>query len=91
MQESFNEAVEKTFEENPGIDIQEAEKVAYHDLQPKYLSDFICHYKNMTELSTTLKKDPVSRRIASTAKRLRDEEDYDDDESREYAIKNENS
>ena len=41
----------------------------------------------MTELSIALKKDPVSKRIASTAKRLRDEEDYDDDESREYAIK----
>ena len=41
----------------------------------------------MTELSIALKKDPVSRKIASTAKRLRDEEDYDDDESREYAIK----
>ena len=87
MQERFNEAVEKTLEENPGTDIQEAEKIAYHDLKPKYLSDFISCYKNLTKLSIALKKDPVSRRIVSTAKRLRDEEDYDDDESREYAIK----
>ena len=40
MQERFNEAVEKTLEENPGTDIQKAEKTAYHDLKPKYLSDF---------------------------------------------------
>ena len=87
MQERFNEAVDKTLEENPGTDIQTAEKIAYHDLKPKYLSDFISRYKYVTELSIALKKDPVSRKIASTAKRLRDEEDYDDDESREYAIK----
>ena len=39
----------KTLEENPGTYIQEAEKIAYHDLKPKYLSHFICHYKNLTE------------------------------------------
>ena len=87
MQERFNEAVEKTLEENLGTDIQEAETIAYHDLKLKYLSDFISRYKNLTELSIALKKDQVSRRIASSAKRLRDEEDYDDNESREYAIK----
>ena len=41
----------------------------------------------MSEFSAALKKDPVNKKIASTAKRLRDEEDYDEDESREYAIK----
>ena len=41
----------------------------------------------MAEFSAALKKDPVNKRIASTAKRLRDEEDYDEDESRKYAIK----
>ena len=41
----------------------------------------------MSEFSAALKKDPVNKKIASTAKRLRDEEDYDEDESRKYAIK----
>ena len=41
----------------------------------------------MPEFSAALKKDPVNKRIASTAKRLRDEEDYHEDKSRKYAIK----
>ena len=36
----------------------------------------------MSEFSAALKKDPVNKKIVSTAKRLRDEEDYDEDESR---------
>ena len=63
----------KTLKENPGTDILEAEKIAYHDLKPKYLSDFISRYKNLTELSIALQKDQASRRITGTAKRLRDE------------------
>ena len=34
-----------------------------------------------------VKKDPVHERIMRTTKRLREEEDYDDDESMQYAIK----
>ena len=41
----------------------------------------------MAEFSAALKKDPVNKRIASTAMRPRDEEEYDEDESRKYAIK----
>ena len=87
MQDRFNETVEKTLEEYPGTDIQKAEEVAYDKLKPKYLSDIISRYKYMSEFSAALKKDPVNKKIASTAKRLRDEEDYDEDESRKYAIK----
>ena len=87
MQDRFNETVEKTLEENPGTDIQKAEEVAYDKLKPKYLSDIISRYKYMSEFSAALKKDPVNKKIASTAKRLRDEKGYDEDESRKYAIK----
>ena len=87
MQDRFNETVEKTLEEYPDTDIQKAEEVAYDKLKPKYLSDIISRYKYMSEFSAALKKDPVNKKIASTAKRLRDEEDYDEDESRKYAIK----
>ena len=66
---------------------KKAEEVAYDKLKPKYLSDIISRYKYMSEISAVLKKDPVNKKIASTAKRLRDEEDYDEDESRKYAIK----
>ena len=86
MQNKFNETVEKTLEEYPGTDIQKAEEIAYDELKPKYLSDIISRYKYMSQFSAALKKDPVNKKIASTAKRLRDE-DYDEDKSRKYAIK----
>ena len=87
MQDKFVETVEKTLEEYPGTDIQKADEIAYNELKPKYLSDVISRYKYMAEFSAALKKDPVNKKIASTAKRLRDEEEYDEDESRKYAIK----
>ena len=41
----------------------------------------------MVGMTAALKKDPVHQSIMRTAKRLREEEDYDDDESMHYAIK----
>ena len=87
MQDTFNETVEKALHENPGKDVQEAEEIAYDELKPKYLSEFVSRYKYLTDLSAALRKDPVNKKIQETAKRLRDEEDYDEDESRLYAIK----
>ena len=81
MQDIFNETVEKALHENPGKDVQEAEEIAYDELKPKYLSEYL------TDLSAALRKDPVNKKIQETAKRLRDEEDYEEDESRLYAIK----
>ena len=71
----------KTLEESRGTDLQETEEIAYNELKPKYLVDFISRYKYVAEFSVALKKDPVNKRIGSMAKRLRDEEDYDEDES----------
>ena len=62
---------EKTLEESPGTDIQEAEKIALDELKPTFLSDFISRYEYVAEFSAALKKDAVNKRIASTAKRLR--------------------
>ena len=87
MQDIFNETVEKALHENPGKDVQEAEEIAYDELKPKYLSEFVSRYKYLTDLSAALRKDPVNKKTQETAKRLRDEEDYEEDESRLYAIK----
>ena len=87
IKDTFNETVEKALHENPGKDVQEAEEIAYDELKPKYLSEFVSRYKYLTDLSAALRKDPVNKKIQETAKRLRDEEDYDEDESRLYAIK----
>ena len=70
MQDTFNETVEKALHENPGKDVQEAEEIAYDELKPKYLSEFVSRYKYLTDLSAALRKDPVNKKIQETAKRL---------------------
>ena len=62
-------------------DIQKAEEMAYEELKPNYLSQLISRYKYMAGVTASLKKDLVRQRKMKTAKRLREEEDYDDDES----------
>ena len=61
MQDRFNEKVERTLKESAGTDIQEAEEIAYDELKPKYLSDFISRYKYVAEFSAELKKDPSTK------------------------------
>ena len=38
-----------------------------------------------------MKKDPLHKKIIDTAKRLRDEDDFDNDDALKYAIKNEDT
>ena len=38
-----------------------------------------------------MKKDPLHKKITDTAKRLRDEDDFDEDDALKYAIKNEDT
>ena len=87
LQDTFSETVEGTVTEHQNKDIQEAEKTAYEELKPDYLSELISHYKHLVGMTTALKKDPVHQRMTRTAKRLREEEDYDGHESMQYAIK----
>ena len=87
LQDTFNETVEETLAEDQNKDIQEAEEMAYEELKPNYLSQLISRYEYMVGMTVALKKDPVHQRIMRTAKRLREEEDYDGDESVQYAIK----
>ena len=63
MQDTFNETVEKALHENPGKNLQEAEEMAYDELKPKYLSEFVSRYKYLTDLSVALRKDPVNKKI----------------------------
>ena len=79
--------MKETLAEHPDMDVQEAEEITYKKLKPTYTAQTISIYKRLVGLTTALKKDPVHRRITETAKRLREEEDYDEDESMQYAIK----
>ena len=87
LQDTFNETVEETLAEHQNKDLQEAEEIAYEELKPNYLSQLKARYKYMVGMTAALKKDPVHQRIMRTAKRLREKEDYEDDESMQYAIK----
>ena len=87
LQDTFNETVEETLAGHQNKDIQDAEEMTYEELKPNYLSQLIFRYKYMVGVPAALKKDPVHQRIMKTAKRLREEADYDDDESIQYAIK----
>ena len=85
--ENLHETMEETLAEHQNKDIQEAEEMAYEELKPNYLSHLISRYKYIVGMTAALKKDPVHQRIMRTAKRFREEEDYNDDESMQYAIK----
>ena len=86
LQDIFNETMEETLTDHQNKAIQEAEEMAYEELKPNYLSQLISRYKYMVRMTAALKKGLVHQRIMRTAKRLR-EDDYDDDESMQYAIK----
>ena len=87
LQDTFNETMEETLAEHQNKDKPEAEEMAYEEMKPNYLSQLISRYKYMVGMVAALKKAPVHQRIMRTAKRLREKEDYDDDESMQYAIK----
>ena len=76
-----------TLAEHQNKDIQEAEEMAHEEWKPNYLSHLISRYKYMFGMRAALKKAPVHQSIMRTAKRLREEENYDDDASVQYAIK----
>jgi len=62
-------------------------KKAFLDLKSKYSSNLRKHYLSFLELMTVLRKHPIQKKIIKTAKRLREDEDYDYDESIQYAVK----
>jgi len=57
------------------------------DLKSKYSSNLKKYYLSFLELMTVLRKDSIQKRIMETSKRLREDEDYDYDESIKYAVK----
>ena len=85
--DTFNETVEETLAEHQNKDMQEAEEMPHGELKPNYLSQLTSSYKYMVWMTAALKTDLVHQRIMRTATRLREEADYDDDVSMQYAIK----
>ena len=81
--------MESTLQEIPYFDVKSAEQMAYEELKPKYRSSLISKYQYLMALGSALQKDSVHKTVISTAHRLRDEEDYDEEEALHYAVKSE--
>ena len=88
-QDQFDETVENTLQETPNTDLESAEEMAYEELKPKYRSSLVSKYQDLVALGSALRKDPVHKKVMSTAHRLRDEEEYDEEEAMQYAVKSE--
>ena len=87
LQDTFNEGVQNIIEKNPDIDTEEAEEETFDTLEPRYRAEAIGQYKAFLKLSKAMKKDPLHKKIIDTAKRLRDEDEFDEDDALRYAIK----
>ena len=69
------------------MNTDEAEEETFDKLEPRYRAEAIGQYKAFLKLSKAMKKDPLHKKITDTAKRLRDEDDFDEDDALKYAIK----
>ena len=87
LQDTFNESVQHTVEKHPDVDTEEAEEVAFDKLEPRYRAEVIDRYQSFLRVSKAMKKDPLHKKITATAKRLRDDDEFDEDEALRYAIK----
>ena len=91
LQDTFNESVQHTVEKHQDMDTEEAEEVTFDKLEPRYRAEVIDRYQSFLKVSKAMKKDPLHRKITATAKRLRDDDEFDEDEALRYAIKNEDT
>ena len=87
LHDTFNESVQHTVEKHPDMDTEEAEEVAFDKLEPRYRAEVIDRYQSFLRVSKAMKKDPLHKKITATAKRLRDDDEFDEDEALRYAIK----
>ena len=69
------------------MDTDEAEEVTFDKLEPRYRTEVIDCYQRFLKVSKAMKKDPLHKKITDTAKRLQDEDEFDEDNALRYAIK----
>ena len=87
LQDTFNESVQHTVEKHPEMDTEEAEEVTFDKLEPRYRAEVIDRCQSFLKVSKAMKKDPLHKKITATAKRLRNDDEFDEDEALRYAIK----
>lgn len=86
--ESFSTRRQELIEENTqkGMNEKDAQHTAYLQLLPLYRKAFRTEYKSMLCKIQSLRKDPIHKAVMETAKRFRDEDDYDQMESVSAAV-----
>ena len=84
LKDEFENLVEEY--EREGKEKDEAEALAKQTLLPKYREEAIEKYLTMIRWQRSMASDPIHKKVKATAKRLRDEEEYDPYESWQYAL-----
>ena len=81
LQDTFNESVQHTVEKHPDLDTEEAEEVTFDKLEPRNRAEVIDRYQSFLKLSKAMKKDSLHKKITATAKRLRYDDEFDENEA----------
>ena len=68
LQENFDDTVESYLQQNPEMELQQAEEKAFSDLRSDYRRQLIQEYEDLMNLVTVLIKDPVHRQVFETSK-----------------------
>ena len=68
LQDTFDETCETYLEQNPGMEIAEAERKTFDELKSNYRQALISNYHDLVQMGNILKKDPVHKQIMATAK-----------------------
>jgi hypothetical protein len=86
MQNRFNRRV-ASYVENEGLAVPNAERVAATELRTAYERTLHDVYEQRLLLNRALHADSTHQKVIATAKRLRDEDEYDAEESLRYAVR----
>ena len=84
LKEEFDSLVDEYV--TAGTDRDQAEILAKKKLLPKYRDEAVQEYYRGILWQTHMSRDPIHKKIKATAKRLREDEDYEPLEAWKYAI-----
>lgn len=87
MQDKFDETVIDLAQRNTTGNVKLYEKKAYKMLRPKYNRQLRNFYQRTIRMMDIIRRDPVHKKIMDTARKLREDEEYERDESLKYAVK----
>ena len=61
LQDTFDETCETYLEQNPGMEIAEAERETFDELKSNYRQALISNYHDLVQMGNILKKDPIHK------------------------------